>query len=312
VLILLAWLGAMAFGGDDSTLSILLAALYVWLPLITLLAAAIALSLRDRAGALALFAGASAMMLLFGIFPHGEDDPSNQPHTDLRVLELNTLIGAASPSELVALVRSSNPDVVILTETDPNSRARFKAAGLDQLLPYNFSKMPKATNRQHYVNMFGTDIWSKTPLENKYVLPGTVFPIISATTVVRGTEFTVVGLHAFSPVINRADWRNDLRLIGYYLESRKDKSHMVVAGDFNATAHHAPFDQIVSIGFKDAADYSDWAFNLNTWPTQPNLPLLRLDHVLVPPNVYVKSFKVHKISLSDHAAVTAELVYPSS
>jgi len=102
VLILLAWLGAMAFGGDDSTLSILLAALYVWLPLITLLAAAIALSLRDRAGALALFAGASAMMLLFGIFPHGQDDPSNSPHTDLRILELNTLIGAASPSELVA------------------------------------------------------------------------------------------------------------------------------------------------------------------------------------------------------------------
>jgi endonuclease/exonuclease/phosphatase (EEP) superfamily protein YafD len=86
----------------------------------------------------------------------------------------------------------------------------------------------------------------------------------------------------------------------------------VLAGDFNATADHAYFRDLLRLGHVDAASQlgkglvPTWA----PWGTRGGPGLLTIDHVLVDPRCPVLAASVHRVPGSDHHAVYAEFRLP--
>jgi endonuclease/exonuclease/phosphatase family metal-dependent hydrolase len=107
-----------------------------------------------------------------------------------------------------------------------------------------------------------------------------------------------------------ADWRGDLQD-----EPRADPNGAprILLGDFNATLDHQALRELISHGYRDAAD-TDGAGLISTWGPYGNHPLppITIDHVLVDRRFGVRDVQVHAVPRSDHRAVLASLVAPKA
>jgi endonuclease/exonuclease/phosphatase (EEP) superfamily protein YafD len=123
-----------------------------------------------------------------------------------------------------------------------------------------------------------------------------------------GSVVVLVNVHPLAPSIRRqvAPWHAQLagltRLVG------EQAGPLVVAGDFNATADHQPFSQLLGSGMRDAFDEAGKGIGA-TWPAwrRPMIPVMRLDHVLVRGPITVLSAEVQDIRGSDHRGVDVEI-----
>jgi endonuclease/exonuclease/phosphatase (EEP) superfamily protein YafD len=135
--------------------------------------------------------------------------------------------------------------------------------------------------------------------------------VIKATILVGSHRLQLYSVHTVAPLgDDRARWRAQLRWVEE--EIRRERGPLVVAGDFNATRYHHSFRRLLSERLGDAHERRGrgWA---TTWPRNrwPLPPLLRLDHVLVSPDIGVRSIKEGLGQGSDHRPIIAELVLRS-
>ncbi|MGQ4818958.1 endonuclease/exonuclease/phosphatase family protein, partial [Enterococcus faecium] len=82
----------------------------------------------------------------------------------------------------------------------------------------------------------------------------------------------------------------------------------MLAGDFNATLHHAALRAVLARGYVDGARElgRGWAW---TWrPLRLRFPRLTLDHVLVDPRAAVAGCAHVPVAGSDHRALVVDLV----
>jgi endonuclease/exonuclease/phosphatase family metal-dependent hydrolase len=104
-------------------------------------------------------------------------------------------------------------------------------------------------------------------------------------------------------------WRRDL-----LAEPRADRSQSprVLLGDFNATLDHAPLRELISRGYRDAADTTGKGL-IGTWGPYDGSPIppVTIDHVLVDERIGVREVSVHPIPGSDHHAIVAGLTVPA-
>jgi endonuclease/exonuclease/phosphatase family metal-dependent hydrolase len=122
----------------------------------------------------------------------------------------------------------------------------------------------------------------------------------------------VVNVHTVAP-LNRKDARTwSAQFPGLARLVSQSPFPTVLAGDFNATLDHSPFDDLVSGDVRDAflVGGAGWG---STWPDWGGLvpPLMRLDHVVVAGGVSVGSVTDHASVGSDHRRLVAELGVPS-
>lgn len=89
----------------------------------------------------------------------------------------------------------------------------------------------------------------------------------------------------------------------------------ILSGDFNATLDHARVRRLLDAGYRDAADATGNGL-AGTWPYRRwdvkglPVPPVTIDHVLVDPRVAVRAFGVHRLPVTDHRAIFAELILP--
>jgi endonuclease/exonuclease/phosphatase family metal-dependent hydrolase len=83
----------------------------------------------------------------------------------------------------------------------------------------------------------------------------------------------------------------------------------VLAGDFNATLDHAPFRQLLRLGYADAALQAGNAL-APTWGPLGRPAVITIDHVLVDRRCAVLASSVHAVPGTDHRAVYAEVQLP--
>jgi endonuclease/exonuclease/phosphatase family metal-dependent hydrolase len=105
-----------------------------------------------------------------------------------------------------------------------------------------------------------------------------------------------------------AQWRHQLELVRRAVAAdRHSPSPVVVAGDFNATRDLPSFHAFLDDGWCDVADGHGM---LSTWGAGGRLPpLLRLDHVLVSPDVGVRDVHRTRSVGSDHLGMLADLQF---
>jgi endonuclease/exonuclease/phosphatase (EEP) superfamily protein YafD len=226
----------------------------------------------------------------------------------LRVATANLMHGGASEEAIVSLVQRTGADVLFLQELTETAMNRLKQAGLTDLLPHEIVDVRGDCAR-------GCGIYARFPLSNGLSLT----PVSAAQPTARlelpggqRADLVCVHPHPPKPPWSRpqvARWRNELRVLPPPAGSPADPPR-VLAGDFNASADHAHFRELLRLGHVDAASQMGKGL-VPTWAPWRRRPgLLTLDHVLVDPRCAVLAAAVHQLPGSDHQAVYAEFRLP--
>ena len=200
-------------------------------------------------------------------------------------------------------IRATAPDLVALQEVDPDGAAGLQRSGVLARYPYAVTELRKSP--------FGIGLWSRLPIADSQVQDVHGMVVIKATILVGSHRLQLYTVHTVAPLgDDRVRWQAQLRWVEE--EIRQERGPLVVAGDFNATRYHPSFRQLLSERLGDAHEQrgKGWA---TTWPRDrwPLPPLMRLDHVLISPDIGVRSVREGLGQGSDHRPIIAELVLRS-
>lgn len=233
--------------------------------------------------------------------PSSVQHAAGQRH--LRVLALNLEFGGADARAVAAEVARVRPDVVVMPETTAVKLRLLDAAGLGGRLPYRASGLVDDGSR-------GTAVLSRYPLhtldDGRHLGPYDLqMPIV--TVAAPGADVTVHGVHTYPPLQDGANqWRPQLEALGRW-QRGENAPHLVMAGDFNASAAHPAFRHLAD-GLIDAfpARHGNWP---PTWPQDAVVPpFAQIDHILTRGFVPVDA-GTFTVPGTDHAGVWSDLRY---
>jgi endonuclease/exonuclease/phosphatase family metal-dependent hydrolase len=265
---------------------------------------ALGIGLRQRRWTLAVLSGATAGAFLWSTIPAigvpAHVPPPGGTPPALRLFNANLHAANPAVAPIAEEIRAAAPDLVTLQEVDPDGAAGLLRSGVAARFPYRVTEVRYGAS--------GIALWSRFPLAESQVLDLGGMPFIRATVVLGARRLRFYTFHVVAPVgEDRARWKAQLR--GIDEELRRERRPLVVAGDFNATRHHPSFRRLLSHRLADAHEQRGrgWA---TTWPRDrwPLPPLMRLDHVLVTPEVTVQSVREGVGRGSDHRPIVADLV----
>ena len=288
---------------ESSSLLLLGAGLTPFLGPPALLAFGIGLWQHRRA--LTVVSVATAGILLFTALPGlgvpaGARPPAEGPAT-LRVFSANVYDANPDVGRIAEEIEAAAPDLLALQEVNPDGAAALRRSGVLARFPYRRAETRGGAS--------GIGLWSRFPLAEIQVHHVGGMPLIRATIILGGRRLRFYTVHTVAPLgDDRPRWRAQLRWIDEAL--RREDGPLVVAGDFNATRYHRSFRRLLSDRLVDAHERRGrgWA---TTWPSGYWLPpLMRLDHVLVSPDIGVRSVLEGLGHGSDHRPIIAELVPP--
>jgi endonuclease/exonuclease/phosphatase (EEP) superfamily protein YafD len=219
---------------------------------------------------------------------------------DLVVAEVNMSHGDADPRTIVAEVRRTHADVLVLPEITAEGLAALHAQGLDRLLPHEAGRPGPGRT--------GLMAFARVPLTGAAPVPGAshAFRVEVATT----TPFTLLAAHAAQPMTRAPQWDRDGRALAAAV--RATPGRVVLAGDLNATDDHQLVQRLLDAGLRDAARVANAGWQ-PTWPGADGIPVLRrvglgaLDHVLVGGGVGVVSTDTTVVAGTDHRMLVARL-----
>jgi endonuclease/exonuclease/phosphatase family metal-dependent hydrolase len=328
---ILAWALLVGLGNSNSSIGVFATAIAPWVCALTAAWALVAFALRDwKAGvASTLLVGIMAMAFQLVPFqaPIKAVPQALKPHviTSVQVVEVNALLGTASPMALTRLVRARHADFLVIAESnDSFLNPGLIKAGMQKLLPYHYSVDPAfdpatlpgskyASSLPALRNPIGDAIWSKWPISGERRVPGTLNPTLAIDVKIRNFPFTVVATRVQNPLLDRTEWAHDMAAIAKFVPTVPKSQHLIVAGDFNSTFGHAPFNAVLAAGLDDAQAKVNWPWARYTFPTflkpdqPPVLPFMQIDHVLIGNGLWVNKAQTVMIPRTDHAATAVEL-----
>ncbi|BCJ42540.1 endonuclease [Actinoplanes ianthinogenes] len=301
----LCWTVVRVAGWDRGPLIPLLA-FTPYVALWSLILAVLILSVRRwAAGAVAaLVAVALAACVLPRALP--DLDRGATEGVTLRMMTTNMLLGGADAADVVRLVRENDVAVLAVQEFALRAQDSLTAAGIDELLPFHELAPEDWAS--------GTALYSRFPL----VEPGAKrnrggFQQTWGTIQLPGAvPVFVESVHPLAPATRGAydGWRKDL---ADEPRSDGDNPRRVLLGDFNSTLDHGPLRDLISHGYRDAADAVGKGL-IGTWGPYDGdpIPPVTIDHVLADEEIGVRDVSVHDVKDSDHRAVVAELILPAA
>ena len=301
----LVW-AVVRLGGWERSLVVQLMAFTPYVAAAAWVPAVVALATRRwTVGAVALVI---ALLLTAAVLPrairNGDRGPADG--VKLTVMTSNMLFGGADAATIVRLVKEHDVAVLAVQEFTGEGRAALAAAGLGELLPHS--------SLADEAGASGSGVSSRYPLTDVGAKKnGGGFRQAYGTVAVPGAGPVIVeSAHPLAPwgrsVIGQ--WREDV-----LAQPRADRSGppRVLLGDFNSTLDHAPLRQVISTGYRDAADVTGNGL-IGTWGPYngDKIPPVTIDHVLVDERIGVRAVSVHGIPRSDHRAIIAGLTVPAA
>ncbi|MFI6325123.1 endonuclease/exonuclease/phosphatase family protein [Nonomuraea sp. NPDC050556] len=237
----------------------------------------------------------------FTVLPRAMGSAEATPGRPLKVLTINMLFGRADADSIVDLVRKYQPDVLSTQELTPGAVANLDEAGLRDLMPHRVL--------QDEWSAGGSGLFAKYPLKPLWdVMPVAGHKMPGAMlSLPGGKPIEIIDVHPYPPLGAQVrEWREALEAF----PAASPDTVRVLAGDFNASLDHAELRQLLSRGYKDAAD-TVGAGLIPTWPANKRVPpIITIDHVLVDQRAGVRAVSVHTVPGTDHRAVFAELTVP--
>jgi endonuclease/exonuclease/phosphatase (EEP) superfamily protein YafD len=208
----------------------------------------------------------------------------------IRILTANIEARGGQPEDIAALVDESRPDIVLLQEVEQATLAALEDE--PALAAFSYRSIP-ARNAP-----FSVVVWSRWPIEAVETQPFSGALLVHSVVDSPFGLVTVSGVHTTSPDLTEfvSLWNEQLGTL-----ARLDTSSpRILAGDFNATADHRPFRELLASGWIDAYDERGCGLDA-TWPARVvPFAFYRLDHILVTDHFQIESMEVAKLPGSDH------------
>jgi endonuclease/exonuclease/phosphatase (EEP) superfamily protein YafD len=284
----------------DETSSLLLLASgltpLLWLPALV----AFAIGLHARRPALTVLSGGVAALYLTWALPGlGVPEAATSGGARLRLFSANLRARNPDGAPIGGEIGAAQPDVLVLQELRPGMVDQLRRSGALDPYPYELVR-PRS-------GAFGIGIWSRLPLTEASEVDVEGATMLRVTMIVAGRRVPLWAVHIVAPVgPNRDRWRRQLAWLGRV--ARQDRP-LIVAGDLNATRWHRGLGKLLTDGLDDAHERRGrgWAA---TWPRDrwPLPPVMRLDHVLVSPEIGVLAVREGVGTGSDHRPIVADLV----
>lgn len=228
-----------------------------------------------------------------------EQPPVRGP--ELTVATSNVFVGRADTRRLIQVVRDERVDVLAVQEDTPGFTDDARVDGLGRELPYVL-----LGDAEHAA---GISVYSRYPLRELHratrqrrstaaqiAVPGSSTPI------------EVQSVHPPPPFNAELMpyWKRATRQLRR--ASTTTGTPTILAGDYNATLDHHPFQALMARGgYRDAADQVGEAWR-PTWGRR--WQRLAIDHVLVSRQVAVEGVSIHDLPGSDHDVVVSRLRLP--
>jgi endonuclease/exonuclease/phosphatase (EEP) superfamily protein YafD len=218
---------------------------------------------------------------------------------ELTLVSANVLMINPEPDLLLAELFDGDPDLVVLQEYSP----RFAAVAERYRVTH-----PHVLERPEE-HSFGQAVFSRLPLEEPAETELGGVPMLEFTVRAGGRPVRVLVVHTLPPAFqeNMDLWRDQLRWLAERVAA--DPGPLVVAGDLNATRHHPSFRRLLRggglrDGHAEVGRAAAW-----TWPNGLfRVPPLRLDHLLLKGEVYLRSLREGHGFGSDHRPLFARLI----
>lgn len=215
----------------------------------------------------------------------------------LKLLLSNVNTANTNYAAVLELVRTENPDIVIVQEVD--DRWLSNIAGLRISHPYTDA----ATQRDN----FGIAIFSRFPLKETRIvyLNGLSVPSIEAKADIAGREIYVLTMHPPPPVNDTAfSSRNEhfARAASYI---KQQSTPAILIGDHGETLRSPYFQKLMRDG--DLVDVRRGFGILPSWSTSNRLMMIPIDHCLTTPDIGVLGVRTGADVGSDHLPLIVEL-----
>ncbi|MEW9548268.1 endonuclease/exonuclease/phosphatase family protein [Nonomuraea sp. NPDC050783] len=262
-----------------------------------LLALAVAGLARSRAAVAVMLAVCAC--LAWCVVPRAVADGEPAPGRPLRLLTANLNGGRGDAATVVGLVRGLGVDVLSLQELTYAERDRLRAAGLEELLPYQVT-------RPETWGPVGSGLYARYRLRER---TGLFRPVghhmpVAEVALPGGRPVEVVVVHPVAPVPSTvSEWHDGVATLPPAPASGPAR---ILAGDFNATLDHAVLRGLLDTGYTDAAAATGQGL-VPTWPMRRFPPLVAIDHVLTDGRAGAVAVRIHDVPGSDHRALFADL-----
>ena len=229
------------------------------------------------------------------------DTPAGLVQSNLRIVTANLLKSNLKHDLFLEFIADADPDIIFIQEIDDAWAVSLRA--LEEAYPYS-ELLPSPGD-------FGIALFSRVPLDPVEIVYYTdsVLPWVHAGLTVNGRHLSVLSYHTWPPVSReRLETRDgDLDFLAKYVADAEDL--VLVAGDFNVTPWSPSYKKMIrASGLKNARR----GFGIKpTWSVIPSpVALLPLDHVLLSPEIAVKSLRVGPRIGSDHRPLIVDLAVP--
>lgn len=216
---------------------------------------------------------------------------------DLVVMQSNLELGGGDAEAVVREVRNGSVELLTLEELTPELLNRLDAAGLAEVLPYQYAAA--ASGGQ------GTGIFSRYPLQDGVKFEGFWLNNLRANMIhpERG-PVTVFAFHPIPPLTWSQEWAHELSRIHDLLAEQTGQ--VVVGGDFNSTWDHAAYRKLLNDRYADSAELLGLGA-LPTWPNDRSWgPVIGIDRILIAGG-HATALHSATIPGTDHRAIIARL-----
>jgi endonuclease/exonuclease/phosphatase (EEP) superfamily protein YafD len=230
----------------------------------------------------------------------GETQTVARPDGTYRLLSLNVLTKNRDWQNVIDLIRSNDPDFVVLMEIDSTWH---------QVLIQLEAEYPHARYEVRSDN-FGIAFLSKIPWSSIESFSSASLQLPSLDAKFDGLggpggrNLRIIATHPIPPM-GEAHWKARNEQLFNVADRLDDRSANLIAGDFNLTPWSPIFKEVLKRGdLKDAGSDSGVEPTWYIFPTW--LGGLSLDHVLASPNVTVIDHRIHSAVGSDHRPISLD------
>jgi endonuclease/exonuclease/phosphatase (EEP) superfamily protein YafD len=248
--------------------------------------------------------GAVAILNLWFVaplyLPAASDSKSGVP---IRLMTVNAYFHNKDRSQLLQLIRGTRPDALLVLEVNEAWFNDFD--GLADTYPYRIAE-PRRDG-------WGIAFFSRLPCDQLEIreighaeLPSTFAQLKLAD----GGSLSIIGSHPVAPFGRRhAGFRNQQLAALAEFAATLD-GPVALIGDLNVTSWSPYFSDLIrTSGLRDSRK----GFGVqSSWPTKLVPFGITIDHVLVSPEIAVRTRKIGADIGSDHRAVITDLLIPSN
>lgn len=219
---------------------------------------------------------------------------------NLRVLQANVYDRRHDASALLALIKETSPDIILLQEVNREWQTLLKP--LETMYPYKafFPRAPGGTPDL-------AQYW-RVDSETAQSLAESGLPAMKTTLVVNGRPICLVNAHTAAPFTTSRALRYQKQMKALTDYMRAIDTPAILSGDLNACIWSHPFQRLQKI--PALVDVRQGLGILGTWPSFFGPLRTALDHILVSRDIKIVHAWVGPGIGSDHRPLLADLYVP--